>query len=100
MKIAVIVFLICMSLYAAVQSVHGIINVLVWIPRKKCVADEDAEADARDETPVQQPKYDVNAYRERIRKMKETMDKDGLFDWVDAPPQDDVTGIEIIGDDL
>lgn len=49
------------------------------------------------EDTVSTPRYDVNAFKERIYKMQ---NEDGLYDIVDPPEASDFTGTEIIRPDV
>ena len=49
------------------------------------------------EDTVSAPRYDVNAFKERIYKMQ---NEDGLYDIVDPPEASDFTGTEIIRPDV
>lgn len=103
MKTAIIVFLAFASLRLFAGTIQTLIFSYNIFPKKDVYEKEYADENNLDEAveiATDKPRYDVNAYKERIRKMKETMNEDGIFDWVDAPARDDITGTEIIGDDI
>lgn len=67
-----------------------------WFASRRVIEDEEEEEYV---DPFLTGRYDVEAYRKRMEKMRETMDEDGLFDIPEAPPKTDFTGVEIITDD-
>lgn len=102
MKIFIIVFLVCISFYFLTQGFYWFVTALSILPKpvtKNKNYDENVSVEFT-EAAAEKPRYDVEAYRERIRKMKETMDENGIFDWVDIPQQENVTGVEIIGENV
>lgn len=66
-----------------------------WFADRKVIEEEEEEY----VDPFLTGRYDVEAYRRRMEKMRETMDEDGLFDIPETPPKTDFTGVEIITDD-
>ena len=46
------------------------------------------------------PKYDVAAYRERMAKLKKSMDDDGLYEVQPEPVRSDFTGTEVITEEF
>lgn len=67
-----------------------------WFASRRVIEDEEEEEYV---DPFLTGRYDVEAYRRRMEKMKETMDEDGLFDIPESVPKTDFTGVEIITDD-
>lgn len=96
MTIAIIILILCISLYVLARTVELLETVIppgFFLDLLKQKDETGTEIPTED--PVKQ-KYDVEGFRKRIDMLKRDIDEDGLFDVKEPIRPTDFTGAEVI----
>ncbi|MBQ8002534.1 MAG: hypothetical protein IJ297_03735 [Clostridia bacterium] len=81
------------ALATAVNLWRTIIESSSWFGKEEETVDTGTEYI---ETPATKPRYDVDAFRKRMKDLADSMDEDGLFEYTFEVVPDENTGIEVI----
>lgn len=102
MEFSIVILISVISLYIfalAVEAWKNVLpmNILSDLFGRSVAEDEGTEVPEEDYV---KPRYDVDGYRRRMAKLKESMDDDGLYEVPVKPVQTDFTGTEVITSDF
>ena len=99
MNISIIILISVISLYILAKAVEQWKYLIPLNLLSGLFSRSGTEGNSGTEVPQEQlikPRYDIEAYRERMKKLKESVDDDGLFDVPPVKMETDFTGTEII----